>query len=675
MLAFWRERDIFARSLAGARRPPSPSSSTRARRRPTGARARTTCSRASSRTSSRASRPCAGASWTGAAAGTATACRSSSRWRSASGISGKPEIEAYGIAEFNALCRESVLTYLDEWERLTERIGFWIDTDRAYRTMDTDYIESVWWSLARAVRPRPALPQRQGRPVLPALRHRALEPRGGPGLPGRRRPVGLRALPPGGRRRVAAGVDHDALDAAGQPGGRDPPRGHLRRGRARRRDPDPGRAAGRRRVLGEGARPVAPHPGHRAARARVRRRPSASSRAPTGWSTPTSSRPSDGTGIVHIAPAFGEDDMATARRHGLDAPNPVGPDGRFTDAVGPWAGPPGEGGRPGPDRRPRRARPAAALRDPPPRLPALLALRHAAPLLRQAVLVHPHHRRARPHAGAERGDRLAPRAGARRALRQVARGQRRLGDLARPLLGHAAAAVALPRLRPGRGRRLVRRAARALHDAARPDFDPHRPFVDEVALTCSCGGRDAPRARGRGRLVRQRRDALRPGAPPVLHGRRPDRAGAGRLHLRGPRPDARLVLLAAGREHAPLRRDGLPQRGLPRADPRRRGPEDEQEQGQRDRALDRPRPPGRRRLPLVPAHGPEPLGLVPLQPRGGRRRDAALPADALEHALVPRHLRLAAGRLGARAAPPPTPPRCARWTAGSCRASTARRRR
>ena len=41
-----------------------------------------------------------------------------------------------------------MLTYLDEWERLTERIGFWIDTDRAYRTMDADYIESVWWSLA-----------------------------------------------------------------------------------------------------------------------------------------------------------------------------------------------------------------------------------------------------------------------------------------------------------------------------------------------------------------------------------------------------------------------------------------------------------------------------------------------------------------------------------------------
>jgi len=68
------------------------------------------------------------------------------------GISGKPQIEAYGIERFNALCRESVLTYLDEWERLTERIGFWLDTENAYRTMDTDYIESVWWSLAELFR-------------------------------------------------------------------------------------------------------------------------------------------------------------------------------------------------------------------------------------------------------------------------------------------------------------------------------------------------------------------------------------------------------------------------------------------------------------------------------------------------------------------------------------------
>src|SRR5918997_2555598 len=44
-------------------------------------------------------------------------------------------------------CRESVLRYIDEWDRLTERIGFWIDTDEAYFTLDNAYIESVWWSL------------------------------------------------------------------------------------------------------------------------------------------------------------------------------------------------------------------------------------------------------------------------------------------------------------------------------------------------------------------------------------------------------------------------------------------------------------------------------------------------------------------------------------------------
>ncbi len=63
------------------------------------------------------------------------------------GFKTKDDIEAYGVAEFNAKCRESVLKYIDEWHQLTERIGFWIDTDDAYYTMDDDYIESVWWSL------------------------------------------------------------------------------------------------------------------------------------------------------------------------------------------------------------------------------------------------------------------------------------------------------------------------------------------------------------------------------------------------------------------------------------------------------------------------------------------------------------------------------------------------
>jgi isoleucyl-tRNA synthetase len=63
------------------------------------------------------------------------------------GISSKGEIEEYGIAEFNQRCRESVFEYVEEWNRLTERIGFWIDLDDPYVTLENEYIESVWWSL------------------------------------------------------------------------------------------------------------------------------------------------------------------------------------------------------------------------------------------------------------------------------------------------------------------------------------------------------------------------------------------------------------------------------------------------------------------------------------------------------------------------------------------------
>ncbi|GAA3043871.1 isoleucine--tRNA ligase [Kitasatospora albolonga] len=63
------------------------------------------------------------------------------------GFSGKKDIEAYGIAEFNAKCRESVTRHTDEFVKLTERMGYWVDLDQAYRTMDPSYIESVWWSL------------------------------------------------------------------------------------------------------------------------------------------------------------------------------------------------------------------------------------------------------------------------------------------------------------------------------------------------------------------------------------------------------------------------------------------------------------------------------------------------------------------------------------------------
>ena len=65
------------------------------------------------------------------------------------GLSSKREIEAFGIEKFNARCRESVLRYVSEWERLTERIAYWIDLSDAYKTMDNEYVESVWWSLRK----------------------------------------------------------------------------------------------------------------------------------------------------------------------------------------------------------------------------------------------------------------------------------------------------------------------------------------------------------------------------------------------------------------------------------------------------------------------------------------------------------------------------------------------
>ena len=63
------------------------------------------------------------------------------------GFRGKPDIEAYGIAEFNRACKESVRRYIQDWERMTERIAFWIDMERPYSTYDNDYIESLWWIL------------------------------------------------------------------------------------------------------------------------------------------------------------------------------------------------------------------------------------------------------------------------------------------------------------------------------------------------------------------------------------------------------------------------------------------------------------------------------------------------------------------------------------------------
>jgi isoleucyl-tRNA synthetase len=63
------------------------------------------------------------------------------------GSTGKQDIERFGIAEFNRLCRDSVFRYIQDWNRMTERIGFWIDLEHAYVTYHNSYMETCWWIL------------------------------------------------------------------------------------------------------------------------------------------------------------------------------------------------------------------------------------------------------------------------------------------------------------------------------------------------------------------------------------------------------------------------------------------------------------------------------------------------------------------------------------------------
>src|SRR5690606_27297357 len=64
-------------------------------------------------------------------------------------LKSRDEIEAYGIAEYNAACRASVLRYKDLWDALTVRMGYWVDLQNPYVTFQNDYIESVWNLLSR----------------------------------------------------------------------------------------------------------------------------------------------------------------------------------------------------------------------------------------------------------------------------------------------------------------------------------------------------------------------------------------------------------------------------------------------------------------------------------------------------------------------------------------------
>jgi isoleucyl-tRNA synthetase len=266
------------------------------------------------------------------------------------GISSKADIEAYGIAEFNARCRESVFRYVEDWNRLTKRIGFWIDLDDPYVTLDNTYIESVWWSLRR-IWDDGRLYERNG--VVPycprdqttlsshevALGYKDVQdPSVYVKLPVTEVPpsddIPESPLRTGDRLLVWTTTPWTLITNAAVAVG---PEIEYVRARVPGSDEVYVLAADRvERVLGEGAEVLAHLPG--SALAGVAYKPPFSyitDYGPRGHTVLEADfvTTSEGTGLVHTAIAFGEDDFRLGEQYGIKLQNPVRPDGTFDERI------------------------------------------------------------------------------------------------------------------------------------------------------------------------------------------------------------------------------------------------------------------------------------------------------------------------------------------------------
>jgi isoleucyl-tRNA synthetase len=261
------------------------------------------------------------------------------------GFKGKKDIEEFGVAEFNRRCLQSVFTYRDEWVDLSNRIGYWLDYDKAYVTCTKEYVESVWWLLKQ-------LHEKQllyrGHRVLPYC------PRCGTTLSSHELALGYQEV----RDKsvyVTVPVDDDSkrelviwtttpwtlpsnVAVAVHP---DLEYGEFESPHF------PGRlfvfAASRAeeaaKILGEGTAMRRAYRGSELVGLHYQRPlavvPFAESGAhsivvPGDFVTAT-----DGSGLVHMAPAFGSDDYAAGQAHGLALLRPVAADGTFTGTTWP----------------------------------------------------------------------------------------------------------------------------------------------------------------------------------------------------------------------------------------------------------------------------------------------------------------------------------------------------
>ncbi len=267
------------------------------------------------------------------------------------GFTTKSDIERYGIAEFNARCRETVLSHVEDWNRMTERIGFWIDLDNAYRTLDAEYIESVWWALKTifdkgllyeklkvvpyCTRDEVTLSSHElGQPDvyrdvidpsvyvrLPVLADRGAAREGDELLVWTTTPWTLVS-------NAAVAVDPDLTYVRAQSNGG--PVYILAE-------------ALLERVLPDGADILSSFPG--AELEGVAYEPPfafipGSEYGPRGHTVLLGDfvTAQDGTGLVHTAIAFGEDDFRLGEQYGLNVINPVRLDGTYDERIGPYAG-------------------------------------------------------------------------------------------------------------------------------------------------------------------------------------------------------------------------------------------------------------------------------------------------------------------------------------------------
>ncbi len=259
------------------------------------------------------------------------------------GISGKQQIEAIGVEEFNQLCRESVWKYKDEWERLSRRIGYQLDYAEPYVTYSNEYVESVWWALATLFE-RDRL--YRGHKILPYC------PRCGTALSSHEVAQGYEDV-----KDPSVYLSLDLVDSAGHTTGRrilvwTTTPWTLVSNVALAVNPALVYAEVRRHkgeestlLLAESRLPavlgadwvdrwtlVSKLPGTELAGLRYRR--------PLDW-VPLEGglheviiaeafvSADDGSGVVHLAPAFGADDYAAGKRQGLSFVQPVTPRGEF----------------------------------------------------------------------------------------------------------------------------------------------------------------------------------------------------------------------------------------------------------------------------------------------------------------------------------------------------------